>query len=105
MANKNLSIHFLVEEVVGCKWSLSILDMLDQGIRRPGALVKGQKGLTTKVLNERMRRFQKYRIVKKVEYPEVPPKVEYHYTPFGRKFLKIISTIRELESEFKGFGA
>lgn len=98
---ENSNIKFLVEEVVGCKWSMSILDMLEKGIHRPGALVKGQKGLTTKVLNERLRRLQKYHIVVKKEFPEIPPRVEYHYTKFGRKFLKIVSAIRQLEVEFQ----
>ncbi len=101
MSEKKLKIKFLVEEVVGCKWSLAILDMIEKGINRPGVMVKSQKGLTTKVLNERLRKFQKYDIVEKIEYPEVPPRVEYQYTEFGRKFLQIISAIRTLEEEFE----
>jgi len=96
---KKLDVHFLFEEVIGCKWSLSILDMLEKGINRPGAMVKTQKGLSTKVLNERLRRFVKYQILSKIEYPEIPPRVEYNYTDVGRKFLKILSDIRILEEE------
>lgn len=100
---KKLDVHFLFEEVIGCKWSLSILDMLEKGINRPGAMVKTQKGLSTKVLNERLRRFVKYNIISKIEYPEVPPRVEYNYTGVGQKFLKIIHDIRILEEEVNKF--
>ena len=98
-SEKKLNFHFLVEEIIGCKWSLSILDMLQKGINRPGAMVKNQKGLSTKILNERLRRFIKYQIISKIEYPEVPPRVEYQYTEVGRKFLKIVTEIRLLEIE------
>lgn len=99
MAEKNYEIKFLVEDIVGCKWSMSILDMVDKGINRPGAMVREQDGLTTKVLNERLRKLQKYQILDKMEYPEVPPRVEYVYTEFGKKFLDIVMAIRKLEDE------
>jgi DNA-binding HxlR family transcriptional regulator len=99
MTEKKLDIKFLVEQVIGCKWSISILDMMDKGVKRPGAMVREQDGLTTKVLNERLKRFVKYKIINKKEYPEVPPRVEYEYTKLGRKFLGIIVAIRELETE------
>lgn len=96
---KNINVKSMVEDIVGCKWSLSVLDMLDRGINRPGTMAREVDGLTTKVLNERLRKLQKYNIIKKLEYDEVPPKVEYKYTDFGLKFLKIINEIRILEEE------
>lgn len=94
------SVKLMVEDIVGCKWSLSILDMLDRGINRPGIMAREIEGLTTKVLNERLRKLQRYDIIIKVEFNEIPPKVEYKYTKFGQKFLKIINEIRLLEKEF-----
>lgn len=102
MAEKKYEVKFLVEDTVGCKWSMSILDMIDKGINRPGAMVREQDGLTTKVLNERLRKLQRYEIINKIEHPEVPPRVEYVYTEFGKKFLDIIKAIRKLEDEVSG---
>ncbi|KYG66488.1 HxlR family transcriptional regulator [Bdellovibrio bacteriovorus] len=99
MDEKKYDVKFLVEDIVGCKWSMSILDMIDKGINRPGAMVREQDGLTTKVLNERLRKLQKYQVIDKVEHPEVPPRVEYVYTEFGKKFLDIVKAIRNLEDE------
>lgn len=101
MAKKNYDVKFLVEDIVGCKWSMSILDMLANGINRPGAMVREQDGLTTKVLNERLRKLQKYDVIHKIEHPEVPPRVEYTYTEFGKKFLEIVSAIRKLEMDIE----
>lgn len=99
MDEKKYDVKFLVEDIVGCKWSMSILDMIDKGINRPGAMVREKDGLTTKVLNERLRKLQKYEILNKIEHPEVPPRVEYIYTEFGKKFLDIVQAIRKLEDD------
>jgi DNA-binding HxlR family transcriptional regulator len=99
MDEKKYDVKFLVEDIVGCKWSMSILDMIDKGINRPGAMVREKDGLTTKVLNERLRKLQKYEIINKIEHPEVPPRVEYTYTDFGKKFLEIVQAIRKLEDD------
>lgn len=99
MDEKKYDVKFLVEDIVGCKWSMSILDMIDKGINRPGAMVREQDGLTTKVLNERLRKLQRYQVLDKLEHPEVPPRVEYVYTEFGKKFLDIVKAIRKLENE------
>lgn len=73
--SKKINVKFMVEDIVGCKWSTSVLDMLDKGINRPGAMVKTVDGLTTKVLNERLKKLMKYKIIEKLEYEEVPPRV------------------------------
>lgn len=96
---ENVSVKFMVEDVVGCKWSMTILDMLEQGINRPGLMTRDQDGLSTKVLNERLKKLLKYGVITKEEFNEIPPRVEYHFTSFGEKFLKIIKSIRELEDE------
>ena len=86
--SKNFNVKFMVEDIVGCKWSTSILDLLEKGVNRPGAIAREIEGLSTKVLNERLRKLLKYKIIAKLEFDEVPPKVEYIFTDFGKKFLK-----------------
>lgn len=93
-----INVKFMVEDVVGCKWSLTILDMLEQGINRPGQMTRDQDGLSTKVLNERLKKLQRYGVIYRTEFNEIPPRVEYSFTDFGLKFLKIIKDIRDLES-------
>lgn len=95
----NVSVKFMVEDVVGCKWSMTILDMLEQGINRPGLMTRDQEGLSTKVLNERLKKLLKYGVISKEEFNEIPPRVEYNFTAFGQKFLSIIKAIRELEDQ------
>lgn len=89
----------MVEDVVGCKWSLAVLDLVRQGIQRPGAMEHAIAGLTAKVLNERLRKLQRYGILDKCSYPEVPPRVEYSFTAFGEKFSALLDQINQLERE------
>jgi DNA-binding HxlR family transcriptional regulator len=89
----------MVEDIVGCKWSLAVLDLVRRGVRRPGAMEHAIDGLTAKVLNERLRKLQKYGILDKTSYPEAPPRVEYALTPFGEKFSAILDQIARLESD------
>ena len=89
----------MVEDVVGCKWSLAVLGLVHRGVRRPGAMEHAIPGLTAKVLNERLRKLMKYGIIDKTSFPEIPPRVEYMLTDFGTRFLAILDQIDKLQDE------
>ncbi|MGE0645448.1 MAG: winged helix-turn-helix transcriptional regulator [Nitrospira sp.] len=91
----------MVETIYGCKWSLTVYQLLAHGIRRPGEMVRSVEGLSTKVLNECLRRNVAFGILKRVTYPEIPPRVEYVVTPFGRKFLRILDGLTTLQKEIE----
>ncbi len=42
----------MVETIYGCKWSLTVYRLLADGINRPGQMVRQVEGLSTKVLND-----------------------------------------------------
>jgi DNA-binding HxlR family transcriptional regulator len=92
----------MVEEVIGCKWSLTVLSLVRQGVRRPGALEHAVPGLSAKVLNERLKKLTRYGVLQRISYPEIPPRVEYSLTPFGERFAGILDQIRRLEDELNG---
>ncbi|MBI4747544.1 MAG: helix-turn-helix transcriptional regulator [Acidobacteria bacterium] len=94
-----LSVSRMVEDIIGCKWSLTVLNLIRQGVHRPGAMRRGVEGLTTKVLNERLRKLTRFGIVERRVFPEVPPHVEYTLTTFGHKFSEVLESIERLEAE------
>lgn len=96
---QRLAISRMVEDVIGCKWTLTILQLIRQGTCRPGLLERSVEGLTTKVMNERLRKLVDYGIVERCAFAEIPPRVEYGLTPFGQKFATILDAIEELEAE------
>lgn len=89
----------MVETIYGCKWSLTVYQLLVHGINRPGEMVRSVEGLTTKVLNECLRRNVAFGILTRIAYPETPPRVEYVVTPFGKKFLRILDALKKLQKE------
>lgn len=89
----------MVETIYGCKWSLTVYQLLAADINRPGKMVSSVEGLTTKVLNECLRKNVKFGILEKITFNELPPKVEYKVTPFGRKFLRVIEHLEALQDE------
>lgn len=90
----------MVEDIVGCKWSLCVLDLIERGCHRPGVMQRSVSGLSAKVLNERLRKLLRYGIIERQVFAEVPPHVEYRLTPFGRRFSRVLASIRELEREW-----
>jgi DNA-binding HxlR family transcriptional regulator len=93
-------ITALLEDVLGCKWSWSILRAIQKGIVRPGQLERAIPGISTKVLNERLKKLVAHGVLKKTEFPELPPHVEYGFTELGEKFLAVLQQIETLEYEY-----
>ena len=89
----------MVETVVGCKWSLTVVDLVQREIHRPGAMERAVEGLSAKVLNDCLRLLVAYRVLEKRSFAEVPPRVEYHFTPFGWKFVETFKILDDLENE------
>jgi DNA-binding HxlR family transcriptional regulator len=93
------SVSHMVEEVVGCKWSVTVLALITSGVSRPGAMQRRVRGLTAKVLNERLKKLLRFGIIERQIFAEVPPRVEYRLTTFGKRFNSVIAQIAELEEE------
>ncbi|MEX2366720.1 MAG: helix-turn-helix domain-containing protein [Pseudohongiellaceae bacterium] len=88
-----------LEDVVGCKWSVSVLLAIGEGVNRPGALERKIDGISTKVLTERLRKLTAYGLLEKHSFAEVPPRTEYSLTASGKKLINIIEQIQHLDSK------
>jgi len=86
-----------LKDVVGCKWSAAVLAAIGRGVVRPGQLERFIPGISTKVLNERLRKLLDYRLVVRREFPGKVLRVEYALTPTGRQLSVIIDQIRDLD--------
>ena len=91
----------MVEDIVGCKWSLAVLGAVRKGIVRPGAMEHAIDGLSKKVLNERLAKLLRFGILDKQSFAELPPRVEYRLTPFGEKFCGLLDGIDALQREIE----
>ena len=64
-------------------------------------MVQSVEGLSTKVLNSCLKRNVEFGIIERIAYPEIPPRVEYVITPFGKKFTRILDELEKLQEEIE----
>lgn len=88
-----------LEDVVGCKWSAAVLAAIGRGVTRPGQLERFIPGISTKILNERLRKLVDYRLITRTEIVGRVPRTEYALTDTGTKLTTIIESIRDLDEE------
>jgi DNA-binding HxlR family transcriptional regulator len=92
-------VDMLLENVIGCRWTISVLRAVGSGVSRPGALERHINGISPKVLSDRLRNFTRAGILERNQFPEIPPRVEYRFTTFGKKFLRLLKAVEELQAE------
>ena len=95
-------VDMLLEDVIGCRWTISVLRAVAGGVHRPGALERHIEGISAKVLTDRLRHFSRAGIFERVQFPEIPPRVEYHLTAYGKKFMRLIREVEKLQKELNG---
>lgn len=77
--------------VIGGKWKPAIIwSLLRHGTTRFGALRKSLPGITQKMLTQQLRELEADGIVAREVYAEVPPRVEYSLTAYGKTLTPIM---------------
>lgn len=99
---KSRRVDALLEDVIGCRWTISVLRAVAAGVHRPGALERHIEGISTKVLTDRLRCFTRAGILERVQFAEIPPRVEYRLTDFGGKFVRLLREVEKLQGELNG---
>lgn len=79
--------------VIGGKWKIVILGHLLKKEKRFGELNRAIQGVTQKMLTQQLRELEKGGIVHREIYKEIPPKVEYSLTDFGRSLEPIVNQL------------
>lgn len=86
--------------VIGGRWKpVIIFNLLQNDVLRFGELKKRIEGITQRMLTNQLRELEKDKIVARKVYAEVPPRVEYSLTDYGRTLEPIMISMRDWGAE------
>lgn len=81
--------------VMGGKWKGLVLFMLQDGTLRFGELRRALPGISERVLALQLREMETSGLIHREIHPQVPPKVEYSLTEFGRSLNAALAPLGE----------
>ncbi len=78
------------------KWKpIILLILLQEGTLRFSELKRRVPGITQKMLTNQLRELEAEDIISRKVYPQVPPKVEYSITEYGKSLEPILVAMHE----------
>lgn len=85
----------LTKEVLNGKWKTALLYNIAAGVQRPSAIQRRIPDASRRVLNVQLNELEQHGLISKTIYAQLPPKVEYYLTDFGRSILPIIDAMTQ----------
>ncbi|MCY9107113.1 winged helix-turn-helix transcriptional regulator [Bacillus atrophaeus] len=88
----NISVEATLE-VIGGKWKCVILCHLTHGKKRTSELKRLMPDITQKMLTQQLRELESDGVINRIVYNQVPPKVEYELSDYGRSLEIILDSL------------
>lgn len=85
--------------LIAGKWKPLILYFLLQGPNRYGELKRAVRGVSDKVLIQQLKELEADHVVRRTDYQEVPPRVDYVLTPLGHSLAEALVPLCSWGSE------
>lgn len=86
--------------VIGGRWKpIIIFKLLQNKVLRFGELKREIEGVTQRMLTQQLRELESDKVVARKVYAEVPPRVEYSLTEYGRTLEPIMIAMRNWGTE------
>jgi DNA-binding HxlR family transcriptional regulator len=82
-----------VMEVLGGKWRVGIIHNLVPGPLRFNELRSKLPGITQKMLTQQLRHLERYGIIDRKQFAQIPPRVEYSLTELGKSVYPLVTQI------------
>lgn len=90
----NISVEATLE-VIGGKWKCVILCHLTHGKKRTSELKRLMPNITQKMLTQQLRELEEDGVINRIVYQQIPPKVEYELSEYGRSLELILNALCE----------
>jgi DNA-binding HxlR family transcriptional regulator len=87
-------------EIIGGKWKVLILHLINNDINRFGKLSMMLRHCSKQMLTTQLRELENDGLLERVIYPEIPPRVEYFLTPKGVALMPIMEILRDWGLEY-----
>ena len=88
-----------VLELIGGKWKPIILYCLRTETRRFGEIAARIPNLSRKVLTDQLKELEQYQLIVRVQYNEIPPRVEYSLSPRGKSLAPLLEAMEKWGNE------
>jgi len=85
--------YVTTQKLLSGKWTVMILYFLSQGTHRFGELNKKMNGISQATLTSQLRMLEEAKMIQRIVYAEIPPKVEYRLTDLGKEFSVVLDAI------------
>ena len=89
-------------DVIGGKWKPLILWHLGDTVMRFNQLQKELPRVNSKMLTKQLLELEEDGVIRRMVYAEVPPRVEYAITDFGKTVLPILDELCTWGSDYLG---
>ncbi len=83
------------QKVLTGKWTMLIMHLLEEGPVRFNELQRRLPNMTHATLSRQLKKLQEDGLINRVEYDQIPPKVEYSLSDIGNKFDKVLDALRD----------
>lgn len=80
-------------ELIGGKWKTIILYTLSTGTKRFGEIAVRIPDISRKVLTEQLKELEIDGLVNRVQYNEIPPRVDYSLTDLGKSLSPVFNEL------------
>jgi DNA-binding HxlR family transcriptional regulator len=87
-------------DLIGGKWKVLILWNLSLGVLRFGELKRLFPKATQKMLTQQLRDLESSGLISRKVYPQVPPKVEYSLTDFGKTLMPVLQEMNKWGADY-----
>lgn len=105
MTTRNISTRFIENplncpvtramSIIGGKWRPIIINCIGEKKIRFGKLRQIIPAISNKVLSNELKELENYGLIKRLEFSEMPPRVEYELTTQGKTLLPILHSIAD----------
>lgn len=93
--------YVTAQKVLTGKWSIYIMYLLSNEPLRFNELQRRMpEEMTHTTLSRQLKALEKEGLIKRVEYQQIPPKVEYSLSEVGEKFKKVLDELEVWGKEY-----